>query len=98
MTITGALVLFASIWFLSLFVALPIGLRTHGDEGTSDDETPASSPINANIKRKMLWVTVFTVAVWVPLCVVIWSGMISVRDIDFWGRMDLGPGAEMRAR
>ncbi len=32
MGITSALVLFAVIWFMVLFVTLPIGLRTQGDE------------------------------------------------------------------
>ncbi len=87
MNITAAIVLFAVIWFMSLLVALPLGLVTHGDQGTDDEDSPAFAPVNANVKRKMLWVTVITVALWAPLCLVIASGWISVSDIDIWGRL-----------
>ena len=33
MTPTAAIVVFAVIWFLTLFVMLPIGLRTQGEDG-----------------------------------------------------------------
>jgi predicted secreted protein len=84
MTITGAIVLFAVIWFMALLIALPLGLRTHGDEGTNDDETPASSPVNPRVRRKMFLVTIITVVLWVPLTALIMSGWISVDDIDIW--------------
>jgi len=84
MTITGAIVLFAVIWFMALLIALPLGLRTHGDEGTAGEGNPASSPVNARVRRKMLWVTVLSVVIWVPLVALILSGLISVEDLDFW--------------
>ena len=87
MTITGALVLFAVIWFMTLFVLLPLGLRTHGDEGTDDKDTPAFTPLNANIKAKLKRTTWITLALWIPLCGIIMSGVIGIEDIDFYGRM-----------
>jgi len=88
MTITGAFVLFAVIWSMTMFVVLPLGLRTHGDEGTEDADTPAFTPLNANIKAKVKRTTLITLALWIPLCAVIMSGVIGIEDIDFYGRMD----------
>jgi predicted secreted protein len=87
MTITAAIVLFAVIWFLTLFVVLPIGMRTQGDEGVVEPGTPASAPADPQMRRKFLWVTVITVVIWAPLCAFIMWGGVSVRDIDVWGRM-----------
>ncbi len=84
MTITGAIVLFAVIWFMALLIALPLGLRTHGDEGSADEASPASSPVNPEIGRKMKWVTVISFAIWVPLVAFIMSGWVSVEDLDIW--------------
>lgn len=84
MTITGAIVLFAVIWFLGLLIALPLGLRTHGDEGTEDEISPASSPVNPQVRRKMKLVTAITILLWVPLVALIISGWVSVDDIDIW--------------
>ncbi len=86
MTLTGAIVLFAVFWFMGMLIALPLGLRTHGDMGTEDADTPASAPVNANVKRKMIWVTGISLALWVPVCLLIASGWVSVSDLDFWGR------------
>lgn len=86
MTITGAIVLYAVFWFMGLLVALPLGLKTQGDVG-ADPDTPAYTPLNANVRRKMLWVTAIAFALWLPLTLLIASGWIGVEDVDIWGRM-----------
>lgn len=87
MTITAALVLFTTIWFLALLIALPIGVRTQGEAGRVEPGTPSSAPVDAMMRKKLLWATVATLAIWMPLCAfIIWGG-VSVRDLDFWGRM-----------
>ena len=87
--ITSAIVLFAVIWFMVLFIALPIGLRTQGDEGDVVPGTMAGSPANLNMKRKLWIVTGISAVLWVVIAGVILSGAITVRDLDFFGR--LGP-------
>ncbi len=87
MSITGAIVLFAVIWFVTLLVVLPIGLRTQDEAGEVVPGTPASAPADARIGRKLFWTTVVTIALWAPLCAFILWGGLTVRDIDFWGRM-----------
>lgn len=87
MTISGAIVLFAVIWFVTLLVALPIGIRTQEEDGNVAPGTPSSAPADPMIGRKLLWTTVVTVALWAPLCALILWGGLTVRDIDFWHRM-----------
>jgi predicted secreted protein len=89
MGITSAIVLFAVIWFMVLFIALPIGLRTQGDEGEVVPGTMAGSPANLNMKRKLWIVTGISAVLWVVIAGIILSGAITVRDLDFFGR--LGP-------
>lgn len=91
MGITSAIVLLAVFWFMTLFIVLPIGLRTQGDEGARLIGTHASAPENAQLKRKMLWTTVIAVVLWVPTCAVILSGVITVEDFDLFSRF--GPGS-----
>ncbi|MFO1143874.1 MAG: DUF1467 family protein [Amaricoccus sp.] len=87
MTVVSSLVLFAIIWFVALLVALPIGLTTQGEAGEIVPGTPSSAPVDAMLGRKLVWVTVATVAVWAPLCAFILWGGVTVRDIDFFHRM-----------
>ena len=88
MTITAALVLFAVLWFLILFIALPINLKTQRESGEVIEGTPSSAPENPQIKKKMFWVTLFTLIIWTLTCIIILSGLISISDLDFYGRLN----------
>ena len=88
MGITSAIVLFAVIWFLVLFITLPIRLRTQGDEGEVVPGTQAGAPVNFNVKRTMWIVTGIAAVQWAVIAGVIVFGGITVHDIDMFGRMD----------
>ena len=87
MSITAAFVLFAVTWFLTMFVVLPIRLRTQGDEDDIVEGTHAGAPANFRLGRTMLIVTSITVVLWGLELAIITSGVISVRDFDWFGRM-----------
>lgn len=91
MAVTSALVLFAVIWFMVLFVVLPIGMRTQGDDEEVVPGTMKSSPNNLNMKRKALTVTYITFVLWIVISGIIISGWISVDDFDLLKRF--GPDA-----
>ena len=84
--VTG-LVLYLVIWFLVFFVVLPIRLETQGDRGEVEPGTPAGAPANLDMWKKARLVTWVAAIVWAVVAGVILSGVISVRDIDWFGRM-----------
>ena len=86
MAVSSAIVLFAVIWFLCLFVALPIKIRSQSESGKVVRGTPPSAPADPMLKIKLKWTTVAAVLIWLPLAALISSGMISVSDIDIFGR------------
>lgn len=88
MNVVSALVLLAVIWFLTLFVVLPIRVETQGDVGEKVEGTHAGSPASSfSMKRKIRTATLFAFPIWAVLCAVIIWGGFSVRDIDYFGRM-----------
>lgn len=87
MNITSALVLFAVIWFMILFVALPLRLKTQGDVGEVTPGTPAGAPAELNIKRTFKIVTVVALVLWVIIASIVTWGGITVRDLDMFNRM-----------
>ena len=91
MGITSAIVLFAVFWFMTLFVVLPIGLKTQEDEGARLIGTHGSAPEGTNLKRKMLWTTAIALVLWAITTAVILSGAITVDDFDLFKRF--GPGS-----
>ena len=92
MSIVSAIVLFAVIWFLALFVVLPIRLETQGDVGEKVEGTHAGSPASSfSMKRKAWITTLVAVPIWVVIASIVIWGDITVRDIDIFNRM--GPPA-----
>ena len=88
MNVVSAIVLFAVIWFMVLFVVLPLRLKTQGDMGERLVGTHAGSPATGfSMKRKIRVTTLVALVVWAAIAgVIIWGG-ITVEDIDFLGRM-----------
>jgi predicted secreted protein len=94
MTITAAFVVFAVLWFLTLLVILPIGLRTQGEAGEVVPGTPSSAPAEPRMGHIFRRVTLIALVLWAIVCAtILWSG-IGIRDLDVWGRMDPLPATE----
>lgn len=61
MSITGALVLFASLFFLVLFLLLPWGHRSQEEAGEVVPGTPAGAPDRHMLKIKSLLAAIISV-------------------------------------
>jgi predicted secreted protein len=85
MTIPAAIVTFLMCWFLCLFVALPIGLRTQAEAGRVVPGTSASAPEVHGLRKKFFWVTVAATAVWAAIVYIVVFSSVTVQDIDMWG-------------
>lgn len=90
MNLTGGIVLYTVIWFLVLFILLPIGQRSQAEAGEVVPGTPAGAPDNPRLKRKMLWATLISAVLWGICAYVILGGVITREDIEAWGRMTGG--------
>ncbi len=91
MAITSMGVVFAVVWFMTLFVVLPLGMRSQGDAGEVEAGTPASAPSGYVMRRKFKITTIVAIIIAVPVIVVINYGLISIDDIDLFKRF--GPGS-----
>lgn len=87
MGIVSGLVLFAVIWFMVLFVVLPLRLETQGDRGEIVPGTQAGAPANLNMKKKARVVTLVSIGLWIVIAGVIFSGVIDVRDYAWFDRL-----------
>jgi predicted secreted protein len=87
MSIASAIVLFLVIWFMTFLIALPIRIQTQGEAGTTVDGTHAGSPEQHHLRKKVIITTLISIVLWIIIGGTILSGVISVRDIDMFGRM-----------
>lgn len=82
MNLTGGIVLYTVLWFLTLFIVVLIGQRSQADAGEIVPGTPAGAPANFVIGRKLIWTTVIAAVIWAPIAWVILSGVISREELE----------------
>jgi predicted secreted protein len=87
MSVTSAIVLLAVIWFMVFFVVLPLRNTTQADAGEVVPGTPASAPANAVVKQKAKITSIWAFGIWIIVTGTILSGVITVRDFDWFDRM-----------
>lgn len=78
MSLALGLALYFMIWWLTLFVVLPFGVRTQAEAGTVVPGTPASAPAAPRLLRIFLINTVLATVVFGALYGVIASGILDV--------------------
>lgn len=84
MNLTGGIVLYAVLWFLVLFVLLPIGQKSQAEMGEVTPGTPAGAPHEPKLKKKMLWATIIAGLIWGVIAYIILGGVITRADVENW--------------
>jgi len=86
MTISASIVLYAVIWFMTLFVVLPLRLKSQQDSGEVVPGTPASAPSDPQMKKRAKITTLIATLIWVAVCAAIITGLLSMKNLGFEGR------------
>ena len=81
MNLTGGIVLFAVLWFLTLFIVVLIGQRSQQDAGAIVPGAPAGVPADLRLKRKLIWTTAIALVIWAAIAAVILGGFVTRADI-----------------
>ena len=73
----SAFVVWLIIWWLVLFIILPIGIRGQAEEGDIVKGSEPGAPHTLNMKRKFVQTTVIATGLWLGVCALILSGVFS---------------------
>lgn len=76
MGIALGLAIYFMIWFLTLFVVLPFGVRTQGEAGEVVPGTPASAPAAPRLLRIAVINTVLATVVFAVVWGILNSGIV----------------------
>ena len=87
MNLTGGIVLYAVLWFLTLFIVILSGQRSQQDAGEIVPGTPAGAPADLRLRGKLIWTTVIAGLIWAVLAYVILGGLITRADVANLDRM-----------
>ena len=83
MTISASIVLYAVVWFMTLFVILPLRLKSQEEAGEVVPGTPSSAPADPQIKKRMQIVTLVGTVVWMVICTLIITDILSMENLGF---------------
>jgi len=67
--ISTALAIYFVLWWVTLFLTLPFGVRSQHEDGEGAPGTDPGAPIMAKMGRKLIWTTVisgviFAIGMW----------------------------------
>ena len=65
------------IWWMTLFIVLPLGVRGQAEAGQVVEGSEAGAPVDSNIKNKFKLTTIVASVIWLVVSIIIWSGVIS---------------------
>jgi len=65
------------LWWLTLFLILPIGIRGQHEENDVVEGSEPGAPHTLNIKRKFLQTTIVSTVLWLFVVALILSGVVT---------------------
>lgn len=81
MGIAGSLMVIIIAWWLAFFAMLPLGVRSHLEEGTVVPGTEPSAPAVPNLGRKAIWAFAIALVLWAGLYALLEYRPITLEDI-----------------
>ena len=87
MNLTGGIVLYTVLWFLVLFVLLPIRQKSQADVGEVTPGTQQSTPADPQIRKRFVITTIVATAIWAVVVWIIVTRAISLEDMDILYRL-----------
>ena len=93
MGVVTGLVLYAVIWFMTLFIALQLRVTSQDEAGSRVAGTHGSAPADAQIKRRVIWTSIAAAVVWAVIATIIIFDIITLDDIDLFTRFGMGSSA-----
>jgi predicted secreted protein len=83
MDILQSIAVYFFIWWITLFLVLPFGVRTQQEEGSVVPGTPESAPARPRLLRIALINTALATAVFIAVYVIIQYKLVTADTIPF---------------
>ena len=79
-----ALASYLILWWLSLFIVLPIGVRGQAEENAVEHGTEPGAPVTSDIVKKCIWATLLAAILFVALREIIYGGWLTWERMGDW--------------
>jgi predicted secreted protein len=79
-----ALAIYFVIWWISLFLVLPWGVRSQDESGEVAPGTDPGAPVLTNLLRKLVWTTIVATVIFAAWFVVYVNQLVTVDQLARW--------------
>ncbi len=83
MTLFTGIAVYIIIWWVLLFVVLPLGVRSQHEDGDWQAGTDPGAPLVTNLRKKLLITSLLAAAVWLVVWAVITFQIIQAPRYDW---------------
>jgi predicted secreted protein len=80
--ISTALAIYFVLWWVTLFVTLPFGVRSQHEDGASAPGTDPGAPILARMGGKLIWTTAISAVVFAIGMAAYHAGYLSIERLS----------------
>jgi predicted secreted protein len=77
-TISTAFAIYFVIWWITLFLTLPFGVRSQHEDGEGAPGTDPGAPVTTGMGRKLIWTTVISAAIYAVAVLAYNAGLLNV--------------------
>lgn len=81
MSITGSIVVFIIIWWLILFIILPIKIKSQNEKGSVVKGTDPGAPTDPKIVFKLILTTVIASILFATTYVLVYFDILNIREL-----------------
>ena len=83
MSVTSGFAIYFVLWWLTLFLVLPFGIRSQGEAGEHVPGSDPGAPVTSRIAWRLLWNTVLSAVIFAIGAFAYRAGYLS---LDLWSR------------
>jgi predicted secreted protein len=81
-TVSTAFAIYFVLWWVTLFVTLPFGVRSQHEEGGGAPGTDPGAPVASQMGKKLLWNTALSAVIFAIAMFAYYQGWLSVERLS----------------
>jgi predicted secreted protein len=81
-TISTGFAIYFVLWWVTLFVTLPFGVRSQHEDGGGSPGTDPGAPVANRMGRKLIWTTVLSAVIYAVGMAAYYEGFLSIERLS----------------
>jgi predicted secreted protein len=81
-TISTGFAIYFVLWWVTLFVTLPFGVRSLHEDGGGSPGTDPGAPVTTRMGRKLIWTTLLSAVIYAVGMAAYYEGFLSIERLS----------------